>query len=667
MATQRESKNAVKIFYIGAFVLISIITFGAVDLARQFRHQVAKSSDGHRGLTQPVSSRQTAKDISDRLGGVDIKRGENLYFQCMSCHGDKAQGNKTLNAPALNVQEDWYIVRQLKKFKDGVRGTNPNDIPGMQMRPMALTLKDEEAMKTLAAYITTFKTEDIQPPEQSSQGDVTRGKDYYTACIACHGDQGQGNKTLHAPALSGQHDWYLIMQLKNFKEGIRGAEPGDASGALMRPMAMTLPNEQAMADVAAYISTFPIFPQEPPPGESRDDIARLSKTTQSDPEIGKKIFAADCASCHRQNGEGRIGLAPSIRNRDFLAIASDEFIKSTIILGRPGTSMLPRPDLSEDEIDHIIAFLRSLPITNPVEISVDPDKTFAGDPITGKGKYALYCSSCHGPNGEGYSAGGSGPGIGLSSFLLLVSDDYIFQTVKHGRTGTPMRSFIGPKGIANLAETDIHDIIAHLRTLSGAISRPVDEPGTALSSADPHRGRTLFGTHCAVCHQKDGEGKIGLAPSIRNRDFLAISSDDFIKKTIRQGRIGTAMVPRPDLSDNDINHIIAFLRSLPIANPVEISIDPHKKITGNDRAGQIKFSQYCASCHGSKGEGYGAGGSGPGIGLYGFLNAASDDYIFQTVKFGRLGTPMRSFIGPDGLANLEETDVNDIIAYLRSL
>lgn len=537
------------------------------------------------------------------------------------------------------------------------------------MRPMALTLKDDQTMTTLAAYITTFKTEDIQPPEQTIQGDITRGREYYVLCLACHGDQGQGNEALHAPALSGQHDWYNIMQLKNFKEGIRGADPADTTGALMRPMAMTLPNEQAMADVAAYISTFPIFPQAPPPGESRDEIARLSKAAHADPEIGRRIFEADCASCHRQNGEGRIGLAPSIRNRDFLAIASDEFIKSTIILGRPGTTMLPRPDLSEDEIDHIVAFLRSLPVTNPVKISVDPDKTFAGDATAGTTKYALYCASCHGPNGEGYSAGGSGPGIGLSSFLLLVSDDYIFQTVKQGRTGTPMRSFIGPKGIANLSENDVHDIIAHLRTLSGGISLIADEDEIEpLSSGkDPHLGRKIFEANCAVCHQKSGEGKIGLAPSIRNRDFLAIASNDFIKTTIREGRLGTSMIPRPDISDNDINHIIAFLRSLPMANPVEISVDPHKKISGNGQAGQIKFSQYCASCHGSKGEGYGAGGSGPGIGLYGFLNAASDDYIFQTVKYGRIGTPMKSFIGPQGIANLEETDVHDIIAYLRSL
>ena len=63
------------------------------------------------------TGKQTAEMTSGRIVNVDIKHGSNLYFACGSCHGDQAQGNKTLNAPALNVQEDWYMVRQLKKIQ----------------------------------------------------------------------------------------------------------------------------------------------------------------------------------------------------------------------------------------------------------------------------------------------------------------------------------------------------------------------------------------------------------------------------------------------------------------------------------------------------------------------------------------------------------------------
>ena len=47
----------------------------------------------------------------------------------------------------------------------------------------------------------------------------------------------------------------MIRQLQNFKAGIRGANPKDTFGMQMAPMSQTLPNDQAMADVAAYIKT----------------------------------------------------------------------------------------------------------------------------------------------------------------------------------------------------------------------------------------------------------------------------------------------------------------------------------------------------------------------------------------------------------------------------
>ena len=47
----------------------------------------------------------------------------------------------------------------------------------------------------------------------------------------------------------------MLTQLQHFKAGVRGTAPGDAQGALMRPMSMTLPDEQAMRDVIAFIMT----------------------------------------------------------------------------------------------------------------------------------------------------------------------------------------------------------------------------------------------------------------------------------------------------------------------------------------------------------------------------------------------------------------------------
>lgn len=396
--------------------------------------------------------------------------------------------------------------------------------------------------------------------------------------------------------------------------------------------------------------------------------ARLEAfVTGPTPRAGHALFQENCASCHQTDGTGIPGLAPSIRNRDFLAVASDEFIRSTIKIGRTGTSMLARDDLSTQDVDSIIAYLRDIPVVNPVSFSVDPHKHYPGDAERGSDTYARYCASCHGENGEGYSAGGAGPAIGLPGFVGVASDDFIFQTVKHGRIGTPMRSFMGARGLADLSEQEVGDVIAFLRAnVSNAVTAKI-ERDSAPEPPDPKKGHTLFIANCAQCHQKDGKGMPGLAPSIRNRDFLALASDEFIKSTVVAGRHGTSMIPRPDLLGNQLDHIVAYLRDLHVPVPVEVAVNANMRCEGNAESGEQLFTTYCASCHGPRGEGYSAGGSGPGIGLPGFLSVASDDYIFQTVKRGRIGTPMRPFIGPEGIANLQESDIHDVIVYLRSL
>ncbi len=90
------------------------------------------------------------------LADGDPARGEALYATCSACHGQQAEGMIALNAPALNGLQNWYIVRQLKNFKDGIRGSNPKDTYGIQMAPMAQTLPDAQAMEDVTAYIQTL-------------------------------------------------------------------------------------------------------------------------------------------------------------------------------------------------------------------------------------------------------------------------------------------------------------------------------------------------------------------------------------------------------------------------------------------------------------------------------------------------------------------------------
>lgn len=391
-------------------------------------------------------------------------------------------------------------------------------------------------------------------------------------------------------------------------------------------------------------------------GGDREMRSESAKEVPVNVKRGEVAFNRNCAMCHQVGGTGKPGLAPSIRNPDFLALASDEFIRETIREGREETAMIPRPELPKEDVENIIAYLRAVEGDDRRLVVLDHERRFGGNAEAGKGKYAAYCSPCHGPKGKGYAEGFEGPGIGLPGFLNTASDDYILHTAMRGRVGTAMRSMVGHRGLANLKEEDVHDIIVHLRQ-----QNPAAQADYAASM-----GEKLFERNCAVCHQPGGQGKSGLAPSIGNRDFLALASDDFIKQTVRQGRVNTAMLPQRNLADYQLDQIIAYLRSLSVGSIPDIRVDPDRKYHGDPTEGGRNFALYCAACHGPNGEGYLAGGAGPGIGQPGFLGTVSDDFIFKTVQYGRTGTAMRSFIGARGLVNLQEEEVHDIIAFLRS-
>jgi cytochrome c553 len=89
--------------------------------------------------------------------GGDAAHGKELYSGCGACHGAAAQGNQTLQAPALAGRTDWYLVTQLRNYRAGLRGTNPADRSGQQMRAMAATLADDVAVNDVVAYIDSLR------------------------------------------------------------------------------------------------------------------------------------------------------------------------------------------------------------------------------------------------------------------------------------------------------------------------------------------------------------------------------------------------------------------------------------------------------------------------------------------------------------------------------
>jgi len=86
----------------------------------------------------------------------DAAAGKAKYMVCTACHGADGAGNEAMKAPSLIDKDDWYLVSQIAKFKDGVRGRAPGDVTGAQMAPMAATLTDEQAINDVVAYIQTL-------------------------------------------------------------------------------------------------------------------------------------------------------------------------------------------------------------------------------------------------------------------------------------------------------------------------------------------------------------------------------------------------------------------------------------------------------------------------------------------------------------------------------
>lgn len=102
-----------------------------------------------------VASMPAAK-AAPTLQGGDATAGQAAYGTCSACHGAQGQGNEAMKAPPIAGQADWYLLTQLKKFKAGVRGANALDASGGTMRPMAMLLADEQAMKNVVAHISTM-------------------------------------------------------------------------------------------------------------------------------------------------------------------------------------------------------------------------------------------------------------------------------------------------------------------------------------------------------------------------------------------------------------------------------------------------------------------------------------------------------------------------------
>lgn len=171
----------------------------------------------------------------------DAALGKQQAAACAGCHGDV--GNSIMPTfPKLAGQHVLYLTKQLQAFKNGTRYAP-------MMAPLAMGLNDKE-IKDLAKFysvqaISANPMPTLKGPDHETESNthsdnknkeaelkalLTFGGDLYrngdlerevSACIACHGPFGEGNKPAGFPVLKGQHSDYLIQTLSDFKTGTR--------------------------------------------------------------------------------------------------------------------------------------------------------------------------------------------------------------------------------------------------------------------------------------------------------------------------------------------------------------------------------------------------------------------------------------------------------------
>ncbi|WP_170309554.1 c-type cytochrome [Litorilituus lipolyticus] len=125
----------------------------------------------------------------------------------------------------------------------------------------------------------------------------------YQQCVACHGDVGQGNSQLKAPALAGLSQKYLTRQLTNFKTGLRGSHEKDTLGLQMQPFAKAIDNDKDVYLLTSYLANLPIASTEP--------------TIKGDLKNGSRYYQGKCGACHGGTAQGNESMnAPKLAGQD---------------------------------------------------------------------------------------------------------------------------------------------------------------------------------------------------------------------------------------------------------------------------------------------------------------------------------------------------------------
>lgn len=417
----------------------------------------------------------------------------------------------------------------------------------------------------------------------------------------------------------------------------------------------------------------------PPDIESacgRCHLAIFDTTVTSMPVLkrGTAVLRREgCLGCHRVRGKGG-SVGPDLTNEgsrnqrtfDFSRVEGPQTISNWMLRHfrdpsavSPG-SLMPAFPLPDEELKALVTTVRGLfGPTIPAEyltLAVMNELRGVSAPFNGEDAYAVFCSACHERNGKGreFQTTGFGvPSLAAEDFQAVASDDYVLFTLYEGRGGRMMASWA--QRVSGLSVQELRNVARRLRKWRS----PFPVPAQVLRApASASEGGDVYRQHCATCHGPGGEG--AAAKGINNPDFLSAASDAFLLETITRGRPNTAMPSWSRLTDSQLHGVLLFLRSMqrgPSVSLSPISLD------GDRARGDSIFATHCSRCHGR----YGEGDLGPAILNRGFLDAASNEFLYATISRGRSHTAMFGWaVQPRAGKKFLSQDIQDVIAFMRS-
>lgn len=183
---------------------------------------------------------------------------------------------------------------------------------------------------------------------------------YAQRCALCHGDKGQGYAADNANAL-GNASFLSIASDDFLRRSIERGRPGTSMSAWGVRVGGPLEDDE----IDAIIKHIRGFTAAAPLDV---DGARVSGEAMR----AQAFYDVKCKSCHGEKGSG--GEHMTVANPEFLAIASDGYLRQSIRDGRPGTPMPAfAAQLTDQVIDDLVVLIRSW--------QVSPDAMSAAPPI----------------------------------------------------------------------------------------------------------------------------------------------------------------------------------------------------------------------------------------------------------------------------------------------